>query len=244
MPSEADRKALAIESVTLAREHDLASMYAGELSEQEARFALSVTAEHLVQTLHRLALASGEIAEDIWRACCMETGCDRTRDATRRLSVMAKSLRRSAGLAVGESGEGVADLLSSAYAECTELCGEHRLGDRCEVVECGHTLVVESLIGPDSDARRYITQGARHRSDDHIVEHWNHLVTRNHEHWTTLLVRCLHQPDLGLGYHGSASVIAIAFAMASSLSSGVWGNARYDVAMASPTCARCTESAS
>lgn len=38
--------------MTLAIEHDLASMYAGE------------------------------IVEDIWRACCMETGCDPTRDVT------------------------------------------------------------------------------------------------------------------------------------------------------------------
>ena len=79
----------------------------------------------------------------------------------------------------------------------------------------------------DRDAGGDGPDGAGHGGDDDVVEYGDDFIVRNDEHGTSLLVWSLHEPELGLGYQGSASVIAVALAIASSSSSGVWGCARY-----------------
>jgi hypothetical protein len=103
--------------------------------------------------------------------------------------------------------------------------------------------VIDALVGPDGNARWDVPQRARHGRNDDVVEDWNDFITRDDQYRAALLVRCFHQPDFGLGYHGSASVIAMALAIASSSSSGVWGCSRYDAAMEAPARARRTDSA-
>ena len=139
--------------------------------------------------------------------------------------------------------QGVADLSSPAGAELTEPCREDRFGDCGEVVERGHAVVVDALVGPDTNASRNVSYGARHWCNDDVVEHRDDLVTGNDEYGAAFVIRGFHQPNLGLGYHGSASVIAMALAIASSSSTGVWGCSRYDAAIDAPTRARRTDSA-
>jgi hypothetical protein len=95
-------------------------------------------------------------------------------------------------------------------AEVTEASGEDRLRDRSDVVERGHALAVDALVGPDAKAGRDVSHGARHWRNDDVVEGRDDLVARDDEHGTAFPIRRFQQPDLGLGYHGSASVIAIA----------------------------------
>ena len=62
--------------------------------------------------------------------------------------------------------------------------------------------------------------------DDDVVDDGDDFIARDDQYGTSFLVGGLHQPEFGLGYHGSVSVIAIALAMASSSFSGVCGSSR------------------
>jgi hypothetical protein len=77
------------------------------------------------------------------------------------------------GSAVGHGVERIADLSSPTAAELPEPRREHRLGDRREVVERSDAVVVDALIGPDANAGWDVSQRARQRCNDDVVEHWD-----------------------------------------------------------------------
>ena len=93
--------------------------------------------------------------------------------------------------------------------------------DGGKIVEGRHTVMVDTLIWAHRDARRDVADGARHGGHDDVVQHRDDLVTRDNQHWSSLLIGRLHQPQLALSYQGSASVSAMALAIANSSSSGV-----------------------
>lgn len=71
-PASAMRKAMAIVSATIQRDHDRAQEYLRELAAPEARFALAVTAEYLSEAIHRLALMRDDTADEVWQRYCLQ----------------------------------------------------------------------------------------------------------------------------------------------------------------------------
>ena len=151
--------------------------------------------------------------------------------------------RGSRASAVGHSVEGRTDLLTTADTELAEPPPEDGLRHYDEVVEGGDAVVVDPFVDSDGDAGWDRPDCAGHGSDDDVVEYRDDFIARHDEHGTSLLVRGLHEPEFALSYQGSASVMAVALAIARSSSSLVWGRSRYDAAMSEPTRARRTRSA-
>ena len=145
--------------------------------------------------------------------------------------------------AVSDSSEGCAHALAAGRVELSESPRQQRLRHCSEVVERHRALVFDPLFWAHRHTGRNVSDGACHRRHNHVVEHGNGLVSGHHKRWPRLLIRGLEQPQLALSYHGSASVMAIAFARAAASSAGPCGMCRYDAAIASPSRARLIESA-
>jgi hypothetical protein len=94
------------------------------------------------------------------------------------------------------------------------------------VVECRNTLVVNPFVGADWNTRWDSSNRARDWRDHNIVENGDRFVAGHDEHWSALVIRGFQEPELALGYQGSASVIAMALARARSSSSADWGYSR------------------
>lgn len=75
--------------------------------------------------------------------------------------------------------------------------------------------MVDPLFGSDRNARWNVTDGARYRRHDHVVQNRYRFVARHHEDGPMFVIRRFQEPQLALGYQGSASVIAMAFVKAS-----------------------------
>ena len=140
--------------------------------------------------------------------------------------VSSRSLGSGRSSAVSHGVEGRADLLAATDTELAESSCENGFRHGSEIVEGGDTVVIDSFIGSHRDTRGDCPDGAGHGGDDDVVEYGDDFIARNDEHGTSLLVGCFDEPELGLGYQGSASVIAMALAIARSSSSGVWGCSR------------------
>ena len=65
------------------------------------------------------------------------------------------------------------------------------------------------------NTRRNASNRAGDRRHDDIVKHGYRFVARYDQDWPALVVGRLKEPKLSLSYQGSASVMAIAFAIAS-----------------------------
>lgn len=87
----------------------------------------------------------------------------------------------------------------------------------------GDAVVVDAFVGPDRDGRRDGPDRGGDWGDDHLAEDRDDLAPRHDEDRSPLAVRWLEERQVALGYHGSASVIAMALARAHSSSSASWG---------------------
>ncbi len=145
--------------------------------------------------------------------------------------------------AVSDCSEGCAHALAADRIELSESPRQQRLRHCSEVVERHRALVFDPVFWAHRHTGRNVSDGACHRRHNHVVEHGNGLVSGHHKRWPRLLIRGLEQPQLALSYHGSASVMAIAFARAAASSVEPCGMCRYDAAIASPSRARLIESA-
>jgi len=75
--------------------------------------------------------------------------------------------------------------------------------------------VVDPLVGTNRNTGRNASNRARHRSHHDVVKNRYRFIARHDEDRTMLVIGRFKEPKLSLGYHGSASVMAIAFARAS-----------------------------
>ena len=125
--------------------------------------------------------------------------------------------------AVDDSVDGRAQCFSSSRAEGSETDGEDRLRHGSETVEGCNAVVVDPLVGPHGDAGRTRADRAGDGSHNNAVQNGNGLIARDDEHRSPLAIRGFQEPQIALSYHGSASVMAMALAMAKASSSDDWG---------------------
>ncbi len=111
------------------------------------------------------------------------------------------------------------------------------------IVECRNAVVVDAFVRADQNAGWNSPDCTGHRRHHNTAENGNGFVARHDEHGSALIIWGLEKPEFALGYQASASVMAIAFAMARSSSSADWGISRYEPAIDAPRSARRTASA-
>lgn len=124
-------------------------------------------------------------------------------------------------LAASHRFQRFAHLEPGEWADPSQFVGEHRFRYSCEVVERGDTSTVYAVVGPYWNAGGNFADRCGDWSHHNVVEHRDRFVSGHHESWTAFGVRCFHEPQLALGYHGSASVMAIALVIAWASSSAV-----------------------
>lgn len=123
------------------------------------------------------------------------------------------------GSAVRKGAQSVAHPVPSTRAKRSEADAEKRLWHRSEIVEARHAVMIDPFVGSDGYAGANRTDGAGHGSHHNAVQNGYRLVTRDDQYRSPLAVRRFHEPQIALRYQGSASVIAMALAMATESSS-------------------------
>lgn len=143
----------------------------------------------------------------------MSTGpsCLRWVPAKRRLEVTF----RGSGSAISEGGQSRADQLATRCPEGAESGCEQSFWNGRHIVKGSDTVVVDPLVGANGNAGRNASDRACDGCDHDVVEDRYGFIARYDEDRTTLVVGRFEEPKLTLGYQGSASVMAMAFASAS-----------------------------
>ncbi len=95
-----------------------------------------------------------------------------------------------------ESGLRSSAYLVQPWPQRAEPPGEHRLGERSQVVEGGDRLDGQAFVGSERELARQAADAPGHGRDENPLHHLVGCIPAHDEEWPALLVRGLTPPHL------------------------------------------------